>query len=257
VSTIDPVAVTDFIAAYDRAAAGTANLLAGLDRTSDAIPASDWTVREAAVHLICWGRFYRRFLDGLASPVRDAQELEVMNAAYFTALDEDDPGPLAALMREATTAYSAKAATLRADELCPWHMALSLEVRAHVALLINELLMHGWDIANATGRRLWDDEAATPVFTDIAALWALFVPSEPSRPEATLAFSIDGRLQSLYRLHAGGASVGPVEPESTYDCIVDGSPFALLLWLAGRAGWEAAGLTISGPQPEVGRLFRR
>jgi hypothetical protein len=41
------------------------------------------------------------------------------------------------------------------------------------------------------------------------------------------------------------------------DCTVDGSPFALLLWLWSRLGWEEAGLDISGDKPDVGRTFRR
>jgi hypothetical protein len=70
-----------------------------------------------------------------------------------------------------------------------------------------------------------------------------------------------GRFRESSKSHCGGrrggASAEPAEPSHRYDCVVDGFPFALLLWLGGRVGWEEVGLDISGSQPEIGRTFRR
>ena len=245
------------MAAYGYAAGATADLLRSLGATSDRIPDSAWSVREAAVHLICFARFYREFLDGTPSPVRDWDDLEVMNAAFFVALTEDQPGVLADLLEEATTAYSGEASHRRAEDRYPFHRGITLDVATELAIGTNELLMHGSDIAKATGQQFRGDEAAPPTLLGTAVFRAGLIPPDADRAEATLAFSASGRPLYIYRMNPAGATTEAAEPGQRYDCVVDGPPLPLSLWLGGRVGWEEAGLGISGPRPEIGRMFRR
>jgi hypothetical protein len=189
--------LTQFLAGYDRARNGVIGLLSSLTVSTDSIPNSEWTVREAAVHLIGVSRLYRQFLHGIASPIRGSwAELAVLNAGYFLALDEAEPRELGRLLDEATASYAHDVALLDALQPCPWHLGQTLDVATEVALETSELLMHGWDIGNTIGRRLWDDEAANTALSGMRWLWAATVPPDTNRSEATLAVSVNGSWSS-------------------------------------------------------------
>jgi hypothetical protein len=186
------------VRAYQRAAKETTDLLMSLDGTSDLIPGSEWTVREAAVHLICWARYYRRFLAGSPSPARRPDDFDVINAAYFVALDESDPQVLASLLRDATSAYAHDLSTCDAGQPCPWHFGLTIDATTWAAGAAGELLMHGWDIASTSGKQFSDDDAAVPTLIGTSVMWPTFTAPRGDKPAGTLAVSVDGQVEFAY-----------------------------------------------------------
>ena len=250
------VDVADISPAFELAAGATYDLVNSLDHTADFTPGGEWSVRETVVHLICFSRLYRRFLSGSESPVRRPEDLAAINAGFFVAMDEDSPATLAALLKTATSAYASSVASHDVAELCPFHFGRRVDVATMMSVSTYELLMHGWDMAEATDRTLWDDVAAAPTLRGIAASRVRLVPSDLTREKVTLVICPNDEPQFAYVLGPSGASISPAEPHREYDCSVSGSPFSLLLWLSGRVGWEDAGLASSGIRPDVGRGFR-
>jgi hypothetical protein len=54
------------------------------------------------------------------------------------------------------------------DTICNSHLGSQVDVVTVTALLSNEVLMHGWDIAHVVGTAFDDDEAALPLLTVLA-----------------------------------------------------------------------------------------
>jgi hypothetical protein len=185
-------------------------LLGSLEHTADVTPGGEWTVRQTAVHLICFPRLFRQFLNGLPSPLSSMADTEIMNTAFFLAMDAEDPQDLAALLDAGTNAYANDAATHRADDPCPFHLGMTLDVATEVAIQTSELLQHGWDIAQATHRTFQDDQSALAVLLAMPELWATLLPPNPSRQTGTLAICPSNDPCYIYMLDPERTSVSRV-----------------------------------------------
>jgi uncharacterized protein (TIGR03086 family) len=114
-------------------------------------PNPGWTARHVAGHLVDGHRQVRSLVSGAGPrpPVSDAGELAAIAG----------PDPAAAL-REAEAAVRAELADLDLDRLVETPLG-SLPVGQVLATAVIEPLIHGWDLAQATGQRLELDPELT------------------------------------------------------------------------------------------------
>jgi len=129
---------TDLLAALDRAIAGTDRLIAGIDARhwSAPTPCTEWDVRALVTHVT----------SGMLT---------------FAALVRGEPRPdgTADVADDPVAAYRSAAATMRAAFAAPGALDRMYQSpigpapgSVLVHLRITELLVHGWDLARATGQ---------------------------------------------------------------------------------------------------------
>jgi uncharacterized protein (TIGR03083 family) len=248
--------LADVLRSVHRGAAHLAAVLRGLDQgAANRAEIGDWTLSETMAHVIGTVRLYRRVLTGWASPLQ-AGGLPTLNAGYFAGLIEDRPHVLADLLEEATDSYAAMAREVGPDTICDWHLGLRLDVVTVTGYLGNEILVHGWDIAHAVGADFADDEAALPVLATLTPRTAGFLDPEALSTPGRIAIHPEGGQVHGFELAPAGATYIGSGSDVEFDCLVHGSPFALLLWRGRRLAWDEAGLNASGPRPELAASFR-
>jgi uncharacterized protein (TIGR03086 family) len=128
------------------AAVGTVVDGVGNDQWSDATPCGDWSVRQLTDHLVSGDRLFSAILAGTPMP-----PLEELRRRW----SEDHLGP------DPSGAYRTAAGELLAafdrpgalDEVHRFPVG-PLPGRAAIQLRTVETLVHGWDLATATGQRL-------------------------------------------------------------------------------------------------------
>ena len=179
------------------------------------VPDSQWTVGDVLAHLSAGMDAYARYLEGDPTPLLDVSDLpggslRASNAAVLAGAADRDP----ARLTDRLTARLGDVLTLAAgrdlDSGVPWH-GREERLRTVLAVGLGELLVHGLDLARATGTA-WEIEPADArlVLGNIGDLLPLLVDpgtaggltatievrlrgSGPAEPPIVLTFS-DGRL---------------------------------------------------------------
>jgi uncharacterized protein (TIGR03083 family) len=277
-----PTIPTTPVVALDRAAARAAisatalrfaALIGETDDVTGQVTGTDWTVAETAAHVsVVFGGFsaaiarepqrlaHDQYLDA-DFPTR----LAATNAAANAMVDHTDAGRLVNLITAETQRFLrlTRAADPRAECETPWYGAGRTRTPdCLTALALGELIVHGYDIAMATGRP-W------PISTELATLIVGTVCPEMSplvvRPEAgrTAPVSFEIRLRGngpryVVAIDDGTADVravgGPV------DCVISADPVTYLLVVYGRMSLRRAliggGLLAWGRRPWLGMRFK-
>jgi uncharacterized protein (TIGR03083 family) len=135
-------------AAADQVAA----LLRCVPDASTPIPHLAWSVAETSIHLVAGTRVYLGCAQGQCSPVRELDALPELNARLFRDFPTREATSLAGLLDEAVEAFLDATAQARGDEEVSWHAGYVLPLSMMTGVLIGELLVHGYDIALATGQ---------------------------------------------------------------------------------------------------------
>jgi hypothetical protein len=150
----DRIVLADARHALPRAAGRVADLLRSLPDLHVDIPRSDWTVREAGVHLLTGTTLSADIAAGMPSPVSglSPEALAAENAARIADIPESDPATLARFLEDAADRMLNVTAHRRGDEIVVWHGGRRIPLAQLVALCLGEQLLHGLDIAAATGR---------------------------------------------------------------------------------------------------------
>jgi hypothetical protein len=143
------------------AAAQTAGLLRSLRDVGVGIPGSEWTVRDAAVHLVTGTALSSDIATGMPSPVAavSPETLATENAQRIADIPESDPAVLADLLDGAVTRLLDVTERRRGDEPVVWHGGRPLHLVDLVGLSLGEQVLHGHDMAMAIGRH-WTIEPA-------------------------------------------------------------------------------------------------
>jgi hypothetical protein len=113
-----------------------------------------------------------------------------------------------------------------------------------------EYLLHGLDMARAVGRD-WPlpESIADPALAVVGPVLLAF-PDPAKVGDLQASFAIEsGCSRICCQVHDG--RIEPVGTDADTDCSITGRSSQILLWLTGRVGWEAAGLSASGRLPEV------
>ncbi|MER7458847.1 SCP2 sterol-binding domain-containing protein [Micromonospora sp. NPDC126480] len=248
-------------------------VLVASDRDTKAT--AHWTARETAAHVgsIAW--LYTSMLAGVPAPVPGFAErsrsttvdtIAELNTLLLRHFTEREPHALAARLRtdiarilDITEGRGSASVTWLGDSRVP--------VAGVLAHLLNEILIHGRDIARCSGRRWEISPRDTALFLDLfvvgmlrADYGRLLDNDEPPRDRPVTV-----EIRSTYTapvtlvLHRGRVVV--VEPGSVPDVIVSADPTAFNLMMFGRITKLRALLTgkvrVRGRRPWVLPAFLR
>ena len=232
--------------ALSRAAGRLADLLRSLPDTRAAIPGSRWTTGDAAAHVVMELRTEAlvaageavSWAEGVTSAPGTPRGAAELNARAVTAEAERQSQALADMLVTAAGDFLAASAELPPDHPMPsqyFQGEMTLDLAGVTGAELGEVLVHGYDIAKATGRP-W------PVAADDARLAlraALRLTSAYVNPDAARGHSggydlrIRGGPRAVIRFTDGRASLE--QPGGApVDCHILAAPVALLLVLYGR-----------------------
>jgi uncharacterized protein (TIGR03083 family) len=249
------------------------------------IPAvGQWNVGELAMHLsqvwIAVPGLARRDLSRLYevipsitdvagdSLMQDMWELGDVTALGVKSDSERDPAVLADRIEQRAQEYLAECARHSPKELRPWLVEGStLPLSALTGHLLNETIMHGYDIARAAGRK-WRIEPAHAAMV----VRQFFVPVlQTCEPRTFVNAEKAAGLQATYQLHLRGGgrlnfvfddgSLRVEEPSTRrVDCHISANPAAFFMVFWDRQSqWNAIAkgqLIAWGRKPWLGLKFR-
>lgn len=152
-----------------------------LSAPPQAMATEDWTVAEVAAHVVSISGSYAAMLGsseaGLPIPALEdvIEETTVDTVAEFNAValrdfDERDPRVLAARVREDIAAMLRASADLDPGHPIDWLGGSQVPAAGVLAHLVNELQIHGRDIARATDARWEIDAAEAALFFELFLL---------------------------------------------------------------------------------------
>jgi uncharacterized protein (TIGR03083 family) len=249
-------------AALQAAARQVMVLLRALPDGSAPIPHSEWTVAEAAIHLVAGARVYLGCARGEGSPVTKLDALPEMNARLFDEFPTRDVKALADLLDAVISEFLAETQTAHGDEPIAWHMGYTLPLSAMTALLVGEMLLHGYDMALAT-RRPWaiDAGSARCALAGLATVLSLAVDTQAARG-VSVAYEIRvrGGPRFVCRFAHGALRVEP-PGNAAVDCCLSVEPVPYLLVAYGRCSpWPAilrGQMRAGGRKPWLAFRFQR
>ena len=238
-----------------------AQLVEGVPDTSIPIPDSEWTVRDATVHVCGSIQRMATLAGGEASTVPSVDK-DFMAARARKLIDEDpetDGGKLADRIRDGLARLLELTATLPGDHPIAYHAGLRLNLAQLFSLYLGEYLLHGYDVAVAIEAPWPIDpgDAALAVAGFRACYPAIFNPIAAAGLDATYQLDTAGMDPFFVRI-TGSTYDTPTTPERV-DCIISADPVTAVLVLSGRLSqWAAIALgrlTFSGTCPEYGPRF--
>jgi uncharacterized protein (TIGR03083 family) len=240
----------------------------GCDAGAMATP--DWTVADSAAHVLAIALLYVGLVsDGAETlPVPRLNEILAttnvdtvadLNDHVLEHYTERDPRRLAALVGEAVEVILEATRDTPPETTVRWLGDSRVPVAGVVAHLVNELLVHGWDMARAL-RRPW------PIPDDHAALyWELFflgmlrhdygvlLNTALPMPKRPIAVQFRSAYTPTATIVLGAGRVWLAPPEDPYDVRVTFRPARFNLMLFGRSGILTAvvrrDVVVGGPRP--------
>lgn len=243
-------------------AARTAGLVETLPDTGVPIPGSGWTVREVGVHLVTCGVRYAGMAQGepLGYSSLAPEECARMNDQLIADIPESDPVKLAALMQEGTERLLAASAPCNDESELVWHCQTRITVAHLVAICTAEHLIHGYDIATATGRPwpIRPEDAALALFGYGVGYGLCLNPAATAGHTAGYGLELRTGERFTVRFVDGEYRLEP--PDSgPVDCTITADPAAFLLIGAGRMNqWAAIALgvlEVGGNRPDLALQF--
>ena len=228
--------------ALEAALVRAALLIGGITDTGAGVKRSEWTVRDAAAHLISYASLWAGALRGEKSPIEDMTRLARVNERLLGAVKERSGRDLADRLRGDYDEVLRLAEELPEDTRVPWHEGIDVDVAGALALALSEVLVHGYDIAEAVGApwRLTPHDAGLAV-AGLSRVLPLGVDQEKAA---------DARVACAFRLRTvpefavvvdRGTLTVECPPVSATDCRLSGDPVSYLLVGYGRKPrWRAA-----------------
>jgi hypothetical protein len=220
-------------------------------------------VREAAIHLMTWPDTYGDIANGMPSPVESLEKaaFAAENAQRIADVPESDPDKLARLMVEGIERFLDTTAGRPGDQQVTWHCGFPIDLATLTSVLLSEQILHGFDMAKATGMP-WpiDPDHARLIDVAMAPVFATVLNPATTRG-LTVGYDLElrgvGRLtvrfvDGEYRLEPPDS--GPVA------CTISADPVGFLLVGSGRLEQSdaiALGLlSAGGDHPELALGFK-
>jgi uncharacterized protein (TIGR03083 family) len=195
-----------------------------------AIPGSDWTVHDATAHVVSVARRFIDLPEGRGTWVADPRDLGALNDAQIEALAGLDMQALAARLRGDLTTLAAQ---VRAYGGAPpsftFHGGEAVAADVALGILLGELVVHGWDVASATGRPWPIDGGDVELLLEgVEAVLPGWVDHEAAGDlTATFEVRLRGGGTHLWSFRGGRLQVGPAGRRP--DVRISSDPVALLL----------------------------
>ena len=228
-----------------------------------------WSVADTAAHVAFVLEHLPRYLDGseiipgrAENFARLADAHTTANAAALLSQPERELSTLATQVRAGAERLIETAAGLGAEPRQQWFGSVDVSVDFYLAVAINELLVHGLDIARAA-RRPWPVDRPTAAFIVEA-----FLPVAPYYVDRDAARGLNARYElrirggpTAYLTFDDGALSVTTERDGRVDCRISADPWWYLLLAYRRAGqWSAAlrgKIRASGRRPWLGLKLGR
>jgi len=248
--------------AVTAAATRLAGLIRPLPGLEQPLPDSEWTARQAVAHLVTGLDLYSEIATGTPSPIAvcDASAYAEDARRRISDVSESDPAKLAYLLADASDRFTSSVAGPAGDTPVTWHGGMQLDLATLVGLMVGEIVVHGYDIAQAVARPwpLLPDEVGL-VLGAYGPLIGLTVDPDRTRGlSATIAVDLRGLASSVVRFDDGRFSLEPPGAEPV-DATLSADPAAFLLVTSGRMDrWSAFALGLyraGGARPELAVEF--
>jgi uncharacterized protein (TIGR03083 family) len=236
----------------------TVELVGSAGSLDGRIPGSDWTVLDAAAHVVISARVLAGVAGGEPFPFANLsrEEFAAENARRIDELDETDPTRLAQLLLEALGRLDERCEGRPADDPVDFYPQMPLPLWALACIALAEQLLHRYDMAGALGRPFPLDPAeAGLVLSGYAPILPLMVDPDAAKGlTAAVEVDVRGGGRFVARFADGALTVDPSDP-GPVDAVLSADPVALLLVASGRlalAPAVAVGLiSAAGDRPEL------
>jgi uncharacterized protein (TIGR03083 family) len=200
------------------------------------IPHLEWTIGDLAVHVVQAVDIASELLDGKPSPYTDMHRIGEMNAELLARDTERNIDVLVPQYSRTIRHMEQKFREMPDDFQVPFHGGWSFTPAQAMAMMSSEMLIHGWDLAQATGEGFEIDSA------DARLILYTITPLMPKMiiPEAAEGFSATYEVRikdgACFRLHFedGDLSIAHVDPGGPADCVITADASAFLLMGYGR-----------------------
>lgn len=263
---VDNAAVRDALRA---ATARLVGFLRGVAAPDTPIPSSEWTIRQAAAHVVASMGDYGDSLSGHAAlrerdpslgPVNE--QIRAVNAQRMNELVDRDLGEIAGTIDDTVARFLSGTEGRPGDEPYDWYGMADSTLAQMTAVMLGEALLHGYDMARAV-RAPWPIGRgdATLVVLGALALLPAYVDADAARGvRVSYELALRGGPRVGVRFDDGRATVEhPARPP--FDCRLNADPAALLLVSYGRIGpWGPAlrGKIVAwGRKPWLGPAFSK
>jgi uncharacterized protein (TIGR03083 family) len=202
----------------------------GPDASARRSPALEWTAIETAVHVV---NLYRRALGDMRRS-RTPEETANLNAQCIAEFTERDPLKVAdRIAVDAVTVWDQIFPQLPDDIEIPFHAGATTTIVPIMGVLLTEMLVHGDDIAQASGQD-WviDDDDAWRALRTIVVLLPAWRRAESPASGTVALVGPDGDTVRI-TCDCPQTTVA-FEPVRQTDRVVSGRPAEILLGLFGR-----------------------
>ena len=220
-----------------------------------------WTVGDLSGHLNeVFGNF-SLMIRGGDSPITDVTTMSEHYDDYLREHPERDPHVLADDIEKSLTQILETAESIQPTEAIVWHGGIVIPAAVLLALVVDEAILHGWDIAQAEHR----DWPIAPLdaalsLKGLVAVAPNFLTEEGKKANVSYGVKLRNNGTITFRFANGKATVSSFD-EGPVDCRISASPTEMLLVGAGRIGqWGpvAKGKVVAyGKKPWLGLKFTK
>jgi hypothetical protein len=262
---MDGPPIGDALDMFQRATTRFSRQLRTVSDGSQRVRHLDWTISETGAHVLGILRGYRDLAGGGPPIWPDLEHGDDHNAALLAATPERDPRRVADAIDQVAPGLGAVWAA-HAGEALAWHAGLTVPVASITAMVANDVLIHGWDLATTVGQAwpIAGPDSVVAVRGLSAVLPAFVDPVHAAGVRITYRIALRGGPVMTWSFDDGTLTV--VEGAAARpDCRVSAAPTAWNLSGYGRLpAWKAAltgQVVVYGRRPwlisKVNSLLRR
>ena len=195
-----------------------------------------WNVGDVAAHVAAVLGDYRNLAEGGPPFGVTAPECQRVIDAGLARVSERRPPILADRIRDDIEALAGVVASSRPEQTVNWYAGTTATPAFLGAIVLGEVLIHGWDIATTShGNTTLDPIGSRFGVLAAAAVCVLVLTPKGKTVTADLEFRIRGYESIGLRLADGHAQI-TTQPTGRPDVWFEGAPAPFVLWMYLRTG---------------------